>query len=121
MLTRWIFDLIALTAVILFFRILLFASEQANLTSAKFVDIAQQCGIHFVHKASPTTKKYLPETMGSGVALFDYDNDGLLDLYLVSGARIDDPTPPGTIPKKDGPQYWNRLYHQKKKTAHLKM
>jgi enediyne biosynthesis protein E4 len=52
--------------------------------------------------------------MGSGVALFDYDNDGLLDLYLVNGARIEDPTPPGTIPKKDAPQYWNRLYHQNK-------
>jgi enediyne biosynthesis protein E4 len=50
--------------------------------------------------------------MGSGVALFDYDNDGLLDLYLLDGARIDDPATPGTIPKKDGPQYWNRLYHQ---------
>ncbi|MBV9762052.1 MAG: CRTAC1 family protein [Acidobacteriaceae bacterium] len=52
--------------------------------------------------------------MGSGVALFDYDNDGLLDLYFVNGAPLSDPTPPGTIPKKNGPSYWNRLYHQKK-------
>ncbi len=80
----------------------------------KFEDITQAAGVRFLHKASPTSKKYLPETMGSGVALFDYDNDGLLDLYLVNGALIDDPTPAGTIPQKNGPQYSNRLYHQKK-------
>jgi hypothetical protein len=80
----------------------------------KFVNITKRCGITFQHQASPTSKKYLPETMGSGVALFDYDNDGLLDIYLVNGARLTDPTPPGTIPLKDGPAYWNRLYHQKK-------
>ena len=51
--------------------------------------------------------------MGSGVALFDYDNDGRLDIFFANGARIDDPTPKGTIPQKDGPKYWNRLYHQK--------
>ncbi len=78
------------------------------------MDISQAAGIRFLHRASPTSKKYLPETMGSGVALFDYDNDGLLDVYFVNGARIDDPTPAGTIPKKDAPQYWNRLYHQRK-------
>ncbi|MDQ2777870.1 MAG: CRTAC1 family protein [Acidobacteriota bacterium] len=79
-----------------------------------FVDVTKSVGVQFLHKSSPTSKKYLPETMGSGVALFDYDNDGLLDIYLVNGAPIADPTAPGTIPKKDGPQYWNRLYHQKR-------
>jgi hypothetical protein len=79
-----------------------------------FVDVTQAAGVRFFHKASPTSKKYLPETMGAGVALFDYDNDGLLDMYLVNGAPISDPTPAGTIPKKNGPEYSNRLYHQKK-------
>jgi hypothetical protein len=51
--------------------------------------------------------------MGSGVALFDYDNDGRLDIFLVNGAPLDDPTPKGTIPRKTGPKYWNRLFHQK--------
>ena len=51
--------------------------------------------------------------MGSGVALFDYDNDGRLDIFLVNGAPLSDPTPKGTIPQKTGPKYWNRLFHQK--------
>lgn len=52
--------------------------------------------------------------MGAGVALLDYDNDGLLDIYLVNGAPLADPTPKGTNPQKTDSQYWNRLYHQKK-------
>ena len=84
-----------------------------NPVPGKFVDITQKVGIHFTQQASTTSKKYLLSTMGSGVALFDYDNDGRLDIFLANGARIDDPTPKGTIPPKDGPKYWNRLYHQK--------
>jgi len=50
--------------------------------------------------------------MGAGVALFDYDNDGRLDIYFTNGARIQDPMPEGAMPEKSDPQYWNRLYHQ---------
>ena len=77
-----------------------------------FVDITQRFGIAFRHQASPTSRKYLLEAMGSGVALFDYDNDGRLDVFLANGAPLDDPTPKGTIPRKNGQKYWNRLYHQ---------
>ena len=80
----------------------------------KFVDITPATGIHFLHQAPHTSKKYLIETMGSGVALFDCDNDGLLDIFLVNGAPFADPTPKGTIPQKTGPDYWNRMYRQKK-------
>ena len=79
----------------------------------KFDDVASSSGIAFGYQASHTSEKYLPETMGAGVALFDYDNDGRLDLFFVNGAPINDPTPTGTVPQKAGPQYWNRLYHQK--------
>ncbi len=82
-------------------------------TPGNFVDITKASGVHFEGKASHTSYKYLPETMGSGVALFDYDNDGRLDLFLVNGAPLSAPTPAGTIPQKTGPAYWNRLYHQK--------
>src|SRR5258708_21582808 len=67
----------------------------------------------FRYQGSHTSKKYLIETMGAGVALFDYDNDGRLDIFLVNGASLDDPTPLGTIPKKSGAMFWNHLYHQK--------
>jgi hypothetical protein len=78
-----------------------------------FVDVTEKLGIRFRQQASPTSKKYLLETMGSGAALFDYDNDGRLDIFFANGARLDDPTPKGSIPRKDSPKYWNRLFHQK--------
>ena len=84
-----------------------------NPVPGKFVDVTERVGVRFKQEASPTSRKYLLSTMGSGVALFDYDNDGRLDIFLANGARIDDPTPKGTIPPKVGPKYWNRLYHQK--------
>jgi enediyne biosynthesis protein E4 len=85
----------------------------ANETAGHFVDITKSAGIDFQYKPSHTSKKYLLETMGAGVALFDYDNDGRLDIFLVNGAPLDDPTPLGYVPKKTGSAYWNRLYHQK--------
>jgi hypothetical protein len=84
-----------------------------KLVPGNFVEVTDTSGVRFQHQAPHTSKKYLIETMGSGVALFDYDNDGRLDLFLVNGAPFSDPTPKGTIPQKTGPQYWNRLYHQK--------
>ena len=88
-------------------------SRPTTTPPAKFADVTANLGVQFQHAAPHTSKKYLLETMGSGVALFDYDNDGRLDLFLVNGAEIEDPTPSATIPAKTGPKYWNRLYHQK--------
>src|SRR5579863_8450447 len=79
----------------------------------KFVDVASALGVRFRYFSSHTAKHYLIETMGAGVALFDYDNDGRLDIFLVNGAPLADPTPKGSVPQKTGPQYWNRLFHQK--------
>lgn len=89
------------------------AQSSKQEPAAKFVDVTAQSGVHFQGRASHTSQKYLPETMGSGVALFDYDNDGRLDLFLANGAPLSDPTPLGTIPRKTGPEYWDRLYRQK--------
>jgi enediyne biosynthesis protein E4 len=89
------------------------ATPSAENSGAKFVDITPKSGIQFQGVASHTSKKYLIETMGSGVALFDYDNDGRLDIFLVNGAPLSDPMAKGAIPQKDGPRSWNRLYHQK--------
>jgi hypothetical protein len=90
------------------------ASASATPSSADaFVDVTQRIGVNFQYLASHTSRKYLLETMGAGVALFDYDNDGRLDIFLVNGAPISDPTAKGTIPQKTDSRYWNRLYHQK--------
>jgi hypothetical protein len=88
-------------------------SEQPKAVPGKFVDATSSLGVRFQHLASHTSKKYLPETMGAAVALFDYDNDGRLDIFFVNGAPLNDPTPKGTVPQKSEPKYWNRLFHQK--------
>jgi len=53
-----------------------------------FTDRAKEAGIDFVHFNGASGFHYYPETMGSGVALFDYDNDGDLDIFLVQGAML---------------------------------
>ncbi|MGD0668048.1 MAG: CRTAC1 family protein [Bryobacteraceae bacterium] len=50
-----------------------------------FTDVTAQAGIRFTHNAGRTGKKYLPETMGSGVAFFDADGDGWPDILLING------------------------------------
>jgi enediyne biosynthesis protein E4 len=88
-------------------------AEKLPTHPGKFTDVTAQLGINFQYQASHTSKKYLLETMGSGVALFDYDNDGRLDIFFVNGAPLHDPEAAGAVPQKAGPQYWNRLFHQK--------
>ncbi len=90
------------------------AAAIGPIVPGRFVETTAGSGVNFTAVASHTAKKYLMETMGSGVAIFDFDNDGLEDLFFVNGAPIADPTPKGTVPQKSGPKDWNRLFHQKK-------
>jgi enediyne biosynthesis protein E4 len=76
----------------------------------QFADVTAASGVIFKHDASLTSEKYLPESMGAGVAMFDYDNDGYLDLFFVNGALLRDPMPPGAVPDKSQGRFWNRLY-----------
>src|SRR5712672_879063 len=69
-------------------------------------------GIVFFLMIPPTPRKFLIETMPGGVALFDYNNDGLLDIFLVNGGKITEPLRvPENFDRSD-PRYWNRLYRQ---------
>lgn len=71
-------------------------------------------GLDFTLQNSPTPQKYLIETMPGGVALLDYNNDGLLDIFLVNGGHVTNPMQlPENFDRHD-PKYWNRLYRQNK-------
>jgi hypothetical protein len=49
-----------------------------------FVDATDQSGLNFTHDAGPPGSYFMPQSMGSGVACFDFDGDGLLDVYLLN-------------------------------------
>ncbi len=91
---------------------LLLLAGAPSAPEVRFTDVTRAVGIDFEHASSATSSKYLLETMGGGVALFDYDNDGRLDVFFTNGARIDDPMPPGAAPGKSDRKFWNRLYRQ---------
>ena len=61
-------------------------SQPPRVSAAHFEDRTAAAGITFKHFSGASPQKYLVETMGSGVALIDYDQDGWLDIYLVNGA-----------------------------------
>jgi hypothetical protein len=65
-----------------------FRFQQDRPSKVQFTDIAAQAGITFKHVFSPE-KKYIVESMSGGVALFDYDNDGYLDIYFVNSLTVD--------------------------------
>ena len=75
-----------------------------------YTDVTKLTGIHFTDSNSPTTDKYLIETMTGGVALLDYDHDGYLDIFVTNGARIHAGQKDSELPDKSEPRYWNRLY-----------
>jgi hypothetical protein len=71
---------------------------------AYFTDIAKQAGLTMINTfGGVTTKKYIIETTGTGVAIFDYDNDGWPDILIVNGTKLD------SSPGSDTPT--NYLYH----------
>ncbi len=77
--------------------------------SIRFRDATADSGIGFSHRSTHTVDKFLIEAMGSGLACFDYDGDGLTDLFFLNGARSGRTGDRVALDKSD-PAYWDRLY-----------
>jgi enediyne biosynthesis protein E4 len=92
----WLAALAALVAVP--------APAQAPAFDPIVFELMKDHGASFVTNPSRTDRRHQPETMVSGVAVLDYDNDGRLDIYAVNGAKM-------TSLDKSDPVFWNRLYH----------
>jgi predicted secreted protein len=71
----------------------------------EFTDVSAEAGIRFKHNSGAFGKKYLPETIGSGCAFIDYDNDGWQDIILVNSMNW---------PDQKGPKSYLALYHNNK-------
>jgi len=73
------------------------------LSPIRFREVAQQSGLDFVLHNNPTPRKHMIETMAGGLAAFDYNNDGKVDIFFTNGAAI-----PSL--EKESPKFFNRLY-----------
>jgi len=78
------------------------APRPVNSTGVTFRDVTQHAGIRFVHNNGAFGKKFLPETLGPGVAFIDYDKDGWPDIFLVNGMDW---------PEHAGKRSTPKLYH----------
>ncbi len=93
------------------FRFVLAVIGAATALASIFV-VQPPRGVDFIHQNSPTSQKYLIETMGGGVALLDYNNDGLLDILFVNSGEL---SPFISAPlnfHRSKEKNWNRLYRQ---------
>jgi hypothetical protein len=88
------------------------ARASAVALGSPLFDVKDPPGLDFTLLNSPTPQKYLIETMPGGIALFDYNNDGLLDIFLVNGGRLTSPVPIPENFDRGNPRHWNRLYRQ---------
>lgn len=80
-----------------------FGAAEPGPAQIRFRDVAASAGVDFVLRNHPTPAKHMIETMAGGVAAFDYNGDGLADLYFTNGAPI-------PALEKASPEDWNRLY-----------
>ena len=96
-----------------------FLNYAAMAAAAPIFEVKPLRGVDFLLQNSPTPRKFLIETMPGGVALFDYNNDGLLDIFLVNGGRITEGLHVPENFERNNPRYWNRLYRQNRDGSFL--
>ncbi|MHB8974965.1 MAG: CRTAC1 family protein [Pirellulaceae bacterium] len=75
------------------------SAETAHNTGIDLQDMTEAAGITFVHTHGGSGKMYIVEAMTGGMATFDYDNDGLIDLYFLNGAPLQGTTQSGEPPR----------------------
>lgn len=95
--------IVILCSLVISCELLRVGSAGEGVAAIRFTDVREASGIDFTLQNSPTERKHLPETMAGGVAAFDYDGDGLVDVFFTNGAAMPSRS-------KDGPKYRNRLY-----------
>lgn len=98
-----VFFLLALSAFIGVHRRPILSAAPNAAPPILFRELAAEAGISFTLQNSPTPRKHMIETMPGGIAILDYDGDGLPDIYFTNGAEI-----PSL--EKSSPKFWNRLY-----------
>ena len=74
-------------------------AEGTDASADWFVDQAARAGLDFIHFNGMSGKFYQPEIAAPGVGMFDYDNDGDLDVYLVQGEMLGDGVPRPFVPE----------------------
>ena len=79
------------------------ANVEMKVPDVSFIDVSEQANIRFQHYNGARGKKYMPETVGSGVAFLDYDNDGKLDILFMNSTDWPNSTHP--VP------HYPKLYH----------
>src|SRR5438128_2254024 len=90
---RWLAILLSTGALSGCYLTALPGKAQAPPVSVRFKDVTQAAGIRFVHHNGAAGKKLFPETVGSGCAFIDYDNDGWEDILLIDSKSMGPPAP----------------------------
>ena len=96
----------------------------ADPPAIRLIDVAEQAGVTVLDISGDATKDYIIDSMGSGAAWFDYDNDGDLDLLIVNGSTRDNMKRGGdqmlTLYENDGNGHFSDVTAKRWRTGMVK-